>query len=107
MKFNPKRYISIKINSMYITRDALSLRYHRPLLKTPANCDGCGEEFSFQHALDCKKGGLVTQRHNEVRDVLGDLADIVYKDVVRKPIVQNADESSIREECGSHKLRHC
>ena len=47
-------------------RDALSLRYHRPLLKTPAHCDGCGEEFSFQHALDCKKGGLVTQRHNEV-----------------------------------------
>ena len=23
-------------------RDALSLRYHRPLLKTPGHCDGCG-----------------------------------------------------------------
>ena len=64
---------------------ALSLRYHRPLLKTPGHCDGCGEEFSFQHALDCKKGGLVTQRHNEVRDALGDLAAIVYKEVVREP----------------------
>ena len=74
-------------------RDALSLRYHRPLLKTPGHCDGCGEEFSFQHALDCKKGGLVTQRHNEVRDALGDLAAIVYKDVVREPIVQEADDS--------------
>ena len=40
-------------------RDALSLRYHRPLLKTPAHCDGCGEEFSFQHALDCKKVALL------------------------------------------------
>ena len=30
-------------------RDALSLRYHRPLLKMPAQCDGCGKEFSFQH----------------------------------------------------------
>ena len=68
-------------------RDALSLRYHRPLLKTPVHCDGCGEQFSFQHALDCKKGGLVTQCHNEVRDALGDLAAIVYKDVVREPIV--------------------
>eukprot|EP00731_Ephydatia_muelleri_P028196 Em0019g1069a len=77
-------------------RDALSLRYHRPLLKTPGHCDGCGEEFSFQHALDCKKGGLVTQRHNEVRDALGDLAAIVYKDVVREPIVQEADDSSGR-----------
>ena len=77
-------------------RDALSLRYHRPLLKTPGHCDGCGEEFSFQHALDCKKGGLVTQRHNEVRDALGDLAAIVYKDVVREPIVQEAVDSSGR-----------
>ena len=97
-------------------RDALSLCYHRPLLITPAHCDGCGEELSFQHALDCKKGGLVTQCHNEVRDALGDLAAIVYKDVVREPIVQEADDSSGRpaliadsayEECGSHKLRHC
>ena len=77
-------------------RDALSLRYHRPLLKTPVHCDGCGEQFSFQHALDCKKGGLVTQRHNEVRDALGDLAAIVYKDVVREPIVQEADDASGR-----------
>ena len=73
MKFSTKRYISIKINSMYITRDALSLRYHR---------------------IDYKKGGLVNQRHNKVRDALGDLAAIVYKDVVRKPIVQEADDSS-------------
>ena len=74
-------------------RDALSLRYHRPLLKTPAHCDGCGEEFSFQHALDCKKGA---QHHNEVRDALGDFAAIVHKDVVREPIVQEADDSSGR-----------
>ena len=77
-------------------RDALSLRYHQPLLKTPAHCDGSGEEFSFQHALDCKKGGLFTQHHNEVQDALGDLAAIVYKDVVREPIVQEADDSSGR-----------
>ena len=46
----------------------------------------------------CSKGGLVTQRHNEVRDALGDLAAIVYKDayVVSKPIVQEADDFSGR-----------
>ena len=77
-------------------RDALSLRYHRPLLKTPMHCDGCGNEFSFQHALDCKKGGLVTQHHNEVRDALGDLAAIMYKDLVRESIVQEADDANGR-----------
>ena len=46
--------------------------------------------------LIIKKGGLVNQRHNKVRDALGDLAAIVYKAVVRKPIVQEADDSSIR-----------
>ncbi|KAL5481503.1 hypothetical protein EMCRGX_G021677 [Ephydatia muelleri] len=46
--------------------------------------------------LDCKKGGHVTQRHNEVRDALGDLAAIAYKDVVREPIVQDADDANGR-----------
>ena len=67
-----------------------------PLLKIPTHCDGCGNEFSFQHALDCKKGGLVTQHHNEVRDAPGDLAAIVYKDVVRESIVQEADDANGR-----------
>ena len=59
-------------------RDALSLRYCRPSLGLPANCDGCNAPFSLEHALDCKKGGLVIQRHNEVRDALGDIATMAY-----------------------------
>ena len=31
------------------------------------------------HALDCKIGGLITQRHNGVRDTLGDIAALTYK----------------------------
>ena len=34
-------------------RDALAIRYHRPLSKLPADCDGCGGEFTLKHALDC------------------------------------------------------
>ena len=56
-------------------------------------CDGCGELFTLGHALDCKKGGLVTQRHNEVRDALGDIAALAYRDVVHEPIVRESDES--------------
>ena len=75
-------------------RDALALRYNRPLLKLPANCDGCGAATNLEHALDCKKGGLVTQHHNEVRDVI-DLSSLVYKEVIKEPIVQEADVTSL------------
>ena len=75
-------------------RDALSLRYHRPLSLMPASCDGCGGDFSLTHALDCCKGGLVTQRHNEARDALGDLAALGYREVVCEPIVCDGDNDS-------------
>ena len=42
-------------------RDALALRYQKPLLNVPSNCDGCGSPFSLDHALICRKGGLIIQ----------------------------------------------
>ena len=53
-----------------------------------ASCDGCGSQFSTGHALDCRKGGLVIQRHNEIGDALGDLASIAYNKVVREPVLR-------------------
>ena len=29
-------------------------------------------------AVDCRKGGLITQNHNEVKDALSDLAALSY-----------------------------
>jgi len=72
--------------------DVLCLRYHHPLSLIPASCDGCGEDFSLTHALDCRKGGLVTQCHNEFRDALGDLAALGYSDVVHELIVCDGNE---------------
>ena len=40
----------------------------------PTTCDGCEARFTLQHALGCKKGGLVIFRHNEIRDELVYLA---------------------------------
>ena len=51
-------------------------------------------QFSTGHALDCRKGGLVIQRHNETRYALGDLASIAYKEVMREPVVR---EPNVRE----------
>ena len=75
-------------------RDALCLLYHRPLSLMPARCDGCGEDFGLTHALDCRKGGLVTQRHSKIRDALGDLATLGYREVVWEPLVSDGDDSS-------------
>jgi hypothetical protein len=75
-------------------RDALALRYRRPLKSIPAMCDGCGDRFSLEHSLSCKKGGLIIQRHNEIRDAIGDLAELVWHQVHREPVVREANDSN-------------
>ena len=47
----------------------------------------------YLHTLGCKKGGLVTQSHNEDRDVFGNLATIVYKEVMKELVRQEANNS--------------
>ena len=75
-----------------IFRDALALRYNRPIVALPASCDGCGAVTSVAHALSCRKGGLVIRRHNEVRDALGELMAMAFGNcVVREPVVREAD----------------
>ena len=43
-----------------------------------SQCDACNATFSIRHALECKKGGLVIIRHNEIRDELVDLASKAF-----------------------------
>ena len=38
------------------------------------HCNGCSVGFSISHALDCKKGGIVTSLHNELRERGADLS---------------------------------
>ena len=71
-------------------RDGLALRYGKPLLQIPSTCDGCGSEFSVTHALDCRKGGLVVQRHNEIRDTICSLASLVWGQVVKEPVASDS-----------------
>jgi len=52
-------------------RDALAVRYKKLLLGFPPTCDGCGTPSSLDHALVCRKGGLIIQYYNEVRDAIG------------------------------------
>jgi hypothetical protein len=59
-------------------RDALLLRYGPCPPDLPIQCDGCQQKFSVRHALECKRGGLVISRHNEIRDKLSDLASKAF-----------------------------
>ena len=75
-------------------RDALALRFLRTPPGLPSRCDGCGEIFTLQHGLDCPKGGLIIRRHNEIRDCLGDMAALVWPQVIRELVVQEGDPAS-------------
>ena len=49
-------------------RDAVRLRYDWPIPDNPSVCV-CGSMFTVDHAMICQRGGLVIQRHNEIRDL--------------------------------------
>jgi hypothetical protein len=47
-------------------RDSLRLRCGLLPNALPAKCDGCSKNFSVEHGMSCKAGGLVLLRHNDV-----------------------------------------
>ena len=59
-------------------RDVLFLRYGQEPPDLPHYCDVCNVNFSICHAFHCKRGGLVTARHNELRGGVADLAGNVF-----------------------------
>ena len=72
-------------------RDAMAIRYYFGMKGLPSACDGCGENFDLNHALNCKKGGLVTARHNEARDLNCDLCALAgLAQVTSEPILQES-----------------
>ena len=54
--------------------DALFLKYGLEPPDLPKYCDDCNSKFTICHALDYKRGSLVTARHNELREGVADLA---------------------------------
>ena len=58
-------------------------------MASPNFCDGCQSPFTLRHALACKKGGLITLRHNEIRSAVGDLSSSVWKDKQREPVIRD------------------
>jgi hypothetical protein len=60
-------------------RDNLRLRFGFEPVGLPSHCDGCGAKFTVEHGLQCKKGGLVSVRHDDVADEWGYLCGLALK----------------------------
>ena len=67
-------------------RDALKLRYDWPIEDSPMRC-ACGDHFNIDHAMICRQGGFIIQRHNELRDLEADLLSTVCNDVEIEPVL--------------------
>ena len=61
-------------------RVALFVRYGIPLKRLPSHCP-CGSLFTVEHALNCKKGGFISNRQNEIRRITADFLKEVCIDV--------------------------
>ena len=68
----------LKLNGTILSKDDLFdntwLHYGMSPVNLCKRCDGCGARFSVEHELSCKKGGLVCQCHDDIRDEAGQLA---------------------------------
>ena len=71
-------------------RDALHLRYCWTPPRLPASCV-CGQAFTVEHALSCSHGGYLGLRHNEVRDLLGEVQDEICVNVSLEPALKPLD----------------
>ena len=55
----------------------------------------CGNTFTVDHAMICKRGGFVTQCHNELRELEANLLSMVCSDVEIEPILQDISEEQL------------
>ena len=76
-------------------KDAIHLRYDWEITGTPTVC-ACGERFSMDHAMICKRGGFIIQRHNELRDLEADLLNLVCNDVETEPVLQEITGETLK-----------
>ena len=82
-------------------RDNLRLRYGFTPEFLPKTCDGCNKAFTITHALNCRKGGLVSLRHSEIANEWAHLCAIALgsDSIINEPSIflgksQNPDNPS-------------
>ena len=76
--------------------DLLRLRYGWQLQRLQTTCE-CGTRFTLDHALSCKKGGFISLRHNQIRDLTANLLKTICHDVLIEPTLQQLTGESLHE----------
>ena len=74
-------------------RDGIAFRYGCEPRGVQTCCDGCGEQFDADHALKCRKGGLIIRRHNDVVGELQRLAEMHWPKTVLEPVIRDGNPS--------------
>ena len=65
-------------------KDAIHLRYDWQISNTPSTC-ACGDVFDVDHAMICRRGGFIIQRHKELRDLEAEMLKMVCNDIQIEP----------------------
>jgi len=81
-------------------RDAVKLRYDWEVPDTPSVCV-CGDIFNVDHAMICKRGGFIIQRHNELRDLEAELLSMVCNGVEIEPVSQDITGEELNREANT------
>ena len=64
--------------------DSVSLRYGWEITTLHIFCP-CGSKFDIQRSMSCEKGGFVSIRHNDIRDLTARTVSEVCKDTEIEP----------------------
>ena len=73
-------------------RDGARIRIGLTPNALPPHCDGCGSRFSTEHAMSCRKGGLILHRHNDLVATWGQLCGQAHtpSSVSDEPLIQSS-----------------
>jgi hypothetical protein len=87
-------------------RDSCKLRYGFTPSSLPKICGGCDALFTIEHAMCCKKGGLVLHRHNDLKAEWRYLCEqaLSKKAVSDEPFIHKSQDVQIAGASGTEPL---
>ena len=81
-------------------RDAVKLRYDWDVPDMPS-VSVCTDHFNVDHAMICKRGGFVIQRHNELRDLQAEMLRMVCNGFETEPVLQDITGEELNMEANT------